>query len=272
MTITLPERSTHWYRRDSTPCHTVPTADGKGTRNVNLRWDRPLNLLPSSTNILSIKAKPAIVDYKVKQALLAAVTLPRIDRETEDEFMERVVVDMEVHQNEATAFGTQIHKYCEDFHLNGGRHDPELEPYVADYKRWFAENVKEVLWTERTLINEKVGYAGTADLLVRLKDDRIALADLKTQGIKSRVTKTKGTVKNDPSFYETWEYQLISYGRCLAVEPDAYISVVIDSLEPGPCHPYEWPLAGRRNAWRSFLACHYLWCSDKNYWPSTYWG
>lgn len=269
MTITLPESSAHWYTRQGDPCHVVPKKDKSGMRAVNLRYDRGMNLLPSSTNILSIKAKPAIVDYKVKQALLAAVTLPRLEGETEDVFMERVVVDMEAHKNAASAFGTKIHRYCEDL---SGQQDPELEPYVADYRRWEAENVREVLWSEKVLVNEKIGYAGTADKLVVLKDGRTALPDFKTQGIKYRDTKTKGRIKNDPEFYPEWEYQLVSYGKCLKDEPDAYISIVIDSSEPGPAHVYEWPPGGRRNAWRAFLALHFVWCADKKYWPSTYWN
>jgi hypothetical protein len=272
MTISLPERQSHWYHRNGTPCHTVPKADGKGVRNVCLRYDRALNLLPSTTNIISVKAKPAIVDYKVKQALMAAVTLPRIQGETEDAFMERVVVDMEQHMRDAAEFGARIHKYCERYHLGDREEDPALEPYVAKYKEWFSENVQEALWAERVLVNEKVGYAGTADLLLLLKDDRKVLADLKTQGIKERVTKTKGTIKNDPAFYPEWEYQLVSYGKCLEPEPDGYVSIVIDSTEPGPCHVYEWPLAGRKNAWRGFLACAFLWCLDRKYWPSGYWN
>lgn len=269
MTITLPECESHWYTRQGEPRHTVPTKDGKSMRSVNLRWDRSLNLLPSSTNILSVKAKPIITDYKVKQALMAAVTLPRIEGEGEDEFMKRVVVDMEEHSKAARAFGTKIHKYTENL---SAPQDPELEPYVAHYRRWQEENVKEVIWAEKVLVNEKIGYAGTADRLFLLKDGRIALSDLKTQGIKERVTKTKGTIKNDPGFYPEWEYQLVSYGGCLQDEPDAYISVVIDSLAPGPCHIYEWPLAGRRTAWRAFLACHYLWCVSHNYFCSDYWN
>lgn len=270
MTITLPEKSSHWYRRDATPCHEVPTKDGKGMRSVNLRWDRALNLLPSVTNILSVKAKPAIMDYMVTQALLAAVTLPRTEGETEDAFMERVVVDMDQHRKKASAFGSAIHSYCEEY-PRIWMPDPDLEPYAADHKRWLDENVSEFLWTEKTLVNEKVGYAGTADRYVRLKDGSTALLDLKTQQIKERPTKTKGLVKNDPAFYPEFEYQLVAYGKCLDEEPDAYISVVIDSLAPGPCHVYEWPPGGRRNAWRAFLACHFLWCLDRNYWPSSYW-
>lgn len=278
MEISLPERSAHWYTKSGEACHQVPKKDKSGMRNVCLRYDRHLSLLPSSTSIIAVKAKPELEAYKIKQALMAAVTLPRLEGEGEDAFMERVVVDMQQHMNDAAAFGTRIHKYCERFHLisrSGSMAsdiiDPELEPYVSDYKRWFSESVKEVLWAEKVLINDKVGYAGTADLFLILKDGRTVLADLKTQGIKSRVTKTKGTIKNEPNFYDTWEYQLVSYGKCLETEPDALMSIVIDSTEPGPCHTQEWPLAGRRNAWRAFMSCHFLWCADKNYWPSAYW-
>lgn len=269
MTIVLPERDAHWYKPDGTPCHQVPTKDGKGMRAVNLRWDRSLRLLPSVTNVISIKAKPALENYKIEQALMAAITLPRLNEEPEDKFMERVIVDMGEHSRKAAAFGTRIHKYSESL---TGDLDPELEPYIADYRRWSDENVEEVLFSERTLVNEKVGYAGTADRLVRLKDGRTALKDLKTQQIKTRTLKTKGEVKNDPVFYDTWEYQLVAYGKCLPEEPDVLISVVIDSFAPGPCHVYEWPLAGRRTAWRAFLACHYLWSVSHNYFCSNYWN
>lgn len=270
MTIALPEEGGHWYRRDGTPCHEVPKKDGSGLRGVNLRWDRALNLLPSVTNVMSVKAKPAIVDYRVKQALMAAVTLPRIKDETADDFMKRVVVDMDQHRKKASAFGSAIHGYCEEYPYRELL-DLDLEPYAADHKRWMDENVSEFLWAEKTLVNEKIGYAGTADRYVKLKDGRTALLDLKTQQIKERPTKTKGPVKNNPEFYPEWEYQLVAYGQCLDEEPNVYISVVIDSLTPGPCHIKEWPRGGWRNAWRAYLACHFLWCLDRSYWPSTYW-
>lgn len=270
MTITLPEKSSHWYTRLGEPCHKVPKKDGSGLRDVNLRWDRHLSLLPSVTNVMSVKAKPAITDYMITQALMAAVTLPRTEGETADAFMERVIVDMDQHRKKASEFGSAIHNYSEVYPGDKSL-DPDLEPYASDHKRWLDENVSEFLWTEKTLVNEKIGYAGTADRYVRLKDGRSALLDLKTQQIKERATKTKGPVKNDPAFYPEFEYQLVAYGRCLDEEPDAYISVVIDSLAPGPCHVYEWPLGGRRNAWRAFLACHFLWSLDRNYWSSTYW-
>lgn len=236
-----------------------------------MRWDRKLDLLPSSTNIISVKAKPGLDNYKTEQAIMAAITLPRLNGETEDAFAERVVIDMDQHRVAAAEFGSRIHKYCEQFHLGDTTKDPELEPYVSDYKRWFSENVKEVIWAERVLINEKVGYAGTADALFLLNDERKALSDIKTQNIKKVPTKTKGPVKNDPAFYKEWQYQLVSYGKCLEVEPDAYLSIVIDSMEPGPCHIKEWPASGHKKAWRSFLACCWLWCEDKDYFCSTYW-
>ncbi len=270
MTIILPDRAAHWYFRNGFTCHQVQRKDGKGLKNTGIRDARERDLLPSVTNILSIKSKPAIVDYKVKQALMAAATLPKIEGETEDAFMERVVVDMEAHQRAAAEFGTRIHKYCESIHQGIVPLNEELAPYVFGYYQWFGENVKEVLWAERVLVNEKVGYAGTADLLLLLKDDRKILADIKTQGIKERITKTKGTVKNDPAFYPEWYYQLVSYGQCLEIKPDGYMSIVIDSVAPGPCHCYEWPLAGRRNAWRSFLACCWLWFETHHYFPSTF--
>jgi len=72
----------HWYQRDGRPLHTVLSAKGE-PRPTTLRDARKLNLLPSVTNILGIIAKPELTAWLQEQAVMAALTLPRLPGETE---------------------------------------------------------------------------------------------------------------------------------------------------------------------------------------------
>lgn len=274
MEIILPTEGSHWYTPTGEPCHEVPRKSGGGMRAVNMRRDRNLGLFPSVTNIIGIKHKEGLEAYKIKQAIMSCLTLPRIDDEALDGFAKRVVQDMGVHREKAAEFGTRVHHATEAFH----RHlkdstllcqiDEEVQPYIEDYKRWLIEYIDEVLDAEIIIVNPVVGYAGTVDLCARRRvDHRLVVIDTKTQGIKKG---NKG-VNKKPNIYDTWLLQLRAYGQTFIQDKPLYISVVINSAEPSPAIIHEWPESDYRAAWRAFLACHYLWCYDKNYWPTRYW-
>src|SRR5512136_668210 len=79
MKLFNPENA-HWYRRDGEPLHSVPSAKGE-PRPTTLRDARKLGLLPSVTNVLGVINKPELVEWKMTQAVLAALTLPRLEGE-----------------------------------------------------------------------------------------------------------------------------------------------------------------------------------------------
>ena len=56
----------------------------------------------------------------------------------------------------------------------------EITPYVDSFRLWFATMVAEVILTEERFISELWGFSGQIDLLIKLKDKRIALIDEKT--------------------------------------------------------------------------------------------
>ncbi len=81
--------SGHWYDQDGNPAYTIVGANGS-ERNTTLRDARKLNLVPSVTTIIGIAAKPALENWKVDQAILAATTLEQHNSETLDEFRSRI--------------------------------------------------------------------------------------------------------------------------------------------------------------------------------------
>lgn len=94
----------------------------------------------------------------------------------------------------AAALGTAVHDAA-----SSGKAltdvGPAIAPRLRQYQDWLAVSGAEILGSEFQVFNLTVGYAGTADLLVRLKDGSIWLVDLKTG---------KGT-------YAEFELQVLAY-------------------------------------------------------------
>jgi hypothetical protein len=250
------ERPAHWYYPDGRACHTLPKKDGSGEKNTTLADARKLGLLPSVTSILSIKAKPGLDAWKLEQAILSALTLPKGSEETEDAFAKRIVVDMEEQAAKAAEWGTKIHAECEDMHKTGVlvRHDDTF-PYIEDYERWFKVNIREVLHAENTVVNTRLGYAGRVDLVARHKDWGLVIMDLKTQ-----------KVKKEPVFYEEWGMQLAAYRDCFDSSAEMeMMSVIIDSAKAAPVAVKLW--VDPERYLRAFTNCAELWKFDRNFVP-----
>lgn len=79
----------------------------------------------------------------------------------------------------AAALGTAVH----DAAATGAdidAVDEQLRPRLRQYRHWLEVSGAEILATEFQTWNLTLGYAGTADLLVRLRDGSVWLIDLKT--------------------------------------------------------------------------------------------
>lgn len=260
-TLVARERPAHWYYPDGRSCHTLPKKDGSGEKNTTLADARKLGLFPSVTSILSIKSKPGLDAWKLEQAILSALTLPRGTEETEDAFAKRVAVDMENQAAKAAEWGTKIHAECEEMHRMGImiRRDDTF-PFVEEYEQWFNENVLRVINVETTVVNPLVGYAGRLDLVAKLKDGTSAVIDLKTQ-----------KVKKEPVFYREWGMQLAAYQQALYEQGGDFdelylISVVIDSAKPGRPAIKRWE--DEMRYWAAFKHCAELWKFDRDYYPA----
>lgn len=89
----------------------------------------------------------------------------------------------------ATDFGTRFHR-CMELHARGlllpWDIDADILPHVDAARRWFDAHVIDVVGIERRVHSRRHDYAGTADLIARLRDvdgidpDRPAATDWKT--------------------------------------------------------------------------------------------
>jgi hypothetical protein len=156
-----PSDSGHWYSRNGEPTYTILGKNGK-IRNTTLRDAREFNLVPSVTTILHVAAKPALTKWLQTQVLLAALTLPKIGNESEDDYIERILEDSKAQGRAAADAGTDIHASIQGFYEGQGygRH----EPHVIACKEALEDFYGPQEWVAERSFAHELGYGGKADL------------------------------------------------------------------------------------------------------------
>jgi len=250
--------SAHWYQRDGVPLHTVLSLKGE-PRPTTLRDARKLGLLPSVTNILGVIAKPGLTSWLQEQAVLAALTLPRLAGENEDAFARRVVEDSLTTRDGAADFGTAFHHGADQIakSLEVDRADL-LASWLDLYRDWFQANCVRLLWTEQRVVSTQFGYAGTADLLIEHKVHGLCLVDLKTMKLNPKY-KTKP--------YSTWCYQLAAYRAALGVRATC-LNLIVNSVTPETPVEHVWTESEMVSGLRAFMAARELWMTENDYNPA----
>lgn len=105
--------SGHWYdAKTGAPAYTIVSKSGT-ERPTTLRDARKLGLVPGVTTLIKLAANPSLLNYIKKQVLLAALTLPKIDGEAEDDWVDRVMADADEHRIKAAERGTLIHAWIQ---------------------------------------------------------------------------------------------------------------------------------------------------------------
>lgn len=271
MQLVKPESQSHWYKHENgiwSACYETAKKNGNGLKKVTLREARELNLYPSVTSILSVINKPGLESWKQEQAILSALTLPRLPDEKLDDFVKRVVKDMEDQSEKARGFGSEIHSAIE-LYFKGARHliPHDVYPYVNPFIDWANEQVGEVIGSEVICGCEECGYAGRLDLVCVLKDVGFSVIDAKTQNVK----RDKEGIKQ-PIFYPEWPRQLAAYAHTYGPHSGEYkipemVSVIIDSSEPGPVYVKKWD--NYLHHMEMFRHCLELWCDERGYKPGS---
>lgn len=257
------ERESHWYYPDGTACHTVIAKSTGLPRPTTVKDARKLGLVPSVTNILAMKAKPALDVWKQDNAILAALNTERRPGESEKDWHSRIAEESERIGKEAAEWGTLIHEQIEQYNTSGAfLGTGEVLAYVAGYERWFRENIVEVISAEASVVGN--GYAGRLDVHAIIRHEgknRRAVIDAKSQKLKG---KAKG------NFYNEWAMQLAAYGDPLrepGEEMPLLVSLIIPSDRPDDVQTKAW--ANGNAALKAFHACQSLWCWEKDYHPTS---
>jgi len=155
--------SGHWYTRDGSPCYMVPARNG-AMRNTTLADARKLLLVPSVTTVTGIIAKPQLTAWMVRQGILAALTLPRIDGEPEPAFLDRVEADSRQQAKDAANEGTNVHDALE-LRFTGQAYPTQYARHVAGVEAELHRMFPDVHdWIAERSFAHPSGYGGKTDL------------------------------------------------------------------------------------------------------------
>jgi hypothetical protein len=281
-------KAPRWYDQQGNPLYEVPCKGKPGTmRDFTLADARKMDPKPlvSVTSVLQVLAKPELEAWKIENAIIAALTLPRQKEsaelwmsrafglnsqelldwaysnpprflDSEEVFAEKVVKDMDSEVNAAADFGRTIHHAIEA-HLTGDiatiQTLPEsVMPWLDEFIKWQEGKLLAVYATEYVVVNKEVGYAGRMDLHGEINGIGEVVCDFKSQRIKN----------GKPSFYSDWALQLAAYEKALGFHA-ALMSVVIDSQKPSPPIVKVWE--DPQKHYEAFLNALALWKYLKNY-------
>ena len=250
--------SGHWYTKKGEPAYTIKGSNG-AERNTNLKDARKLGLLPSVTGILNLAAKPALVNWMIDMAILAALTLPKREDESDESYLKRIKEDSKQQGLQAAERGTQIHNAVEDW-FTGRTVAAEFIPFVDGVVKKLFDLYGEQVWVPEEAFGHPRGFGGRVDLHVKpCKDFPNGLVvDIKTKDFDD-VTKVQG--------YDEHLWQLAAYRVGLDI-PDAEASnIFVSRSKPGLVHVCVWELQELDKGWDCFTSLLEFWQTKNNYIP-----
>lgn len=238
--------SQHWYDRNGVPCYEQKTGKG-GLRPTDLRDARKFGLVPSVTTVLSVLAKPALVKWMVEQALDAALTLPRRDGESLDDFKRRALEDSQAQTKAASEEGTRIHDAIEASFK--GRPVPlKYAMHVDEVQKRLREVYPGVTdWIAEASFAHVSGFGGKVDL------------HSPSTGIVVDHKGKDGDFSDGKKLHYDQNYQLAAYNRGLLLPPSECMNLFVSRTHPGKVAHHIWKRKDVDEGWLVFESALETW-------------
>jgi len=242
----------HWYSSTGTPEH----FRGPNGSSTTLREARKLNLYPSVTTVLDVLAKPGLEVWKRRQAVLAALTLPRMPDEPSEDLLARIDADASREAKEAAEHGSAIHQAVEAM-LTGNPVPERFKPHCAGVRRMLDDNYPGVTdWVVERRFAHPAGFAGCCDLH---SPSTGIVIDHKSADIREGDTKQLAYSQHT---------QLGAYAWGLGLPPRAGANLFISRTEPGLVRFHEWSDAKMQEGRAIFEYALKIWQLTRGYVPS----
>lgn len=234
--------SGHWYDRNGLPTYTIMGANGK-IRPTTLRDARKHNLVPSVTTIINVAAKPGLDRWKQEQVLLAALTLPKVDAESDDEYISRILDDSKDAARSAADAGTDIHASIEAFYRGEprDRHQEHVQGFHKALEGLFGMQP----WVAERSFAHEAGFGGKLDLHAPK-----FVVDVKTKEF------------TDPSKVDGYDehlMQLAAYRVGMGMPEARCANAFVSRSVPGLCVFKEWTQQELDVGWKMFHALLTFW-------------
>lgn len=245
--------SQHWYTQDGEPAYEVEAKKG-GMRPATLRDARILNLVPSVTSIIGLADKPALTNWKIDQAILAALTLPRSPEEQEGDWIKRVKQDSKEQAYKAAERGTAIHAAIQG-HYEGQPPQDEYWPHVKGTVSTVTDFFGIQNWNAECSFAHPLGFGGKTDL--SCKHEKLGIVvDFKS---KEFDTDTKLDI------YDEHHMQLSAYAQGLGIEQARGAICYVSVTNPGLARVIEVTVDDMARGWESFQSLLRFWKSKNRF-------
>jgi hypothetical protein len=246
----MPSQSGHWYSPKGEPAYTTIGANGK-ERATTLRDARKEGYVPSVTTILKVAANEGLNRWLKSNLLMAAATLPRVDGESADEWIARVVEDAQRQSQEAMQLGTSIHASLEKSY-EGLDWPKEHDMYVATTVSAIEKHFPKEVWNAEKSFAHAIGFGGKIDLA----SDRVVI-DFKTSAFDAD--------KKDVGGYDEHIMQLAAYARGLGIEYPRCANVYVSTTVPGLVRVTEYAPEDIDKGWKMFRHLLHYWQAKNKY-------
>ena len=240
------KESTHWYDGDGKPAYTVIGKNGR-ERNTTLRDAREMNLYPSVTTIINVAAKPSLENWKIDQALMAALTLPERQDESLDDFIKRAKQDAKEQGIKAAQRGTEIHAQIEAGF--SGKDSSAYQSVRSELNSLFPSRD----WIAEGSFASDIGFGGKIDLY-----GEDVFVDFKT----------KDGLPDKAPVYDEHGIQLSAYAAGMGVSQPQRLSIFIDRNDPTKVLSHLWDEDSHQKHLQMFLSLLTYWQASKGYKPS----
>jgi hypothetical protein len=227
------------------PRYTVIGKNGK-ERNTTLRDARAENLVPSVTTILNVAAKPALTAWLMNQVLMAALTLPKLPEESDEDYCKRVMQDSKEQGKAAANEGTDIHAAIQGYYEGQvvRAHEQSVQGCVDRLQNHFGNKP----WIAERSFGHELGFGGKADLFTNVGD-----------GI---VVDVKSKEFSDPDKVDAYDehlMQLAAYRVGLGVPKARCANVFVSRSVPGLAVVKEWDAEDIDRGWLMFVHLLTFW-------------
>jgi hypothetical protein len=185
-----------------------------------------------------------------KQVMLAALTLPKVDGESEDAYLSRILNDSKEQARKAAERGTAIHAAIQGFY-DEETPTPGYEPYIQGACKVMSD------WGGGTWIAEKsfshpLGFGGKVDLHGTVG----GVIDLKTKEFSEG---------DDLKTWDEHAMQLAAYRHGLGLGNTPAAIVYVSTTTPGLCKLIEISQAELAKGWTMFYSLLHYWQAKNAY-------
>lgn len=224
-------------------------------RPVTLRDARKYGWVPGFSAIAAMEHKPQLERWKIDQALMAALTLPRLPGESDDAFIQRAREDSGEQARKAAERGTNIHAaiqgYFEDAPVAA-----EMLPFVSPVRDWLYKRFGSGYWIAERSFSHSLGYGGKSDLVRTIEIEVVVDFKCKDFGEEK-------TIK-ELAFPEHC-MQLSSYAQGFGMTQPNCVNIFISTRKPGLIQVREWDNSEIATAWEAFQCLLKLWKIRRGY-------